>query len=35
LPNISGAYTGIQFYIVPDFSRLNDIKVWEAAAIQV
>ena len=32
---LDGAYDGIQFYMVPDWSRLSDIKVWEAAAVQI
>ena len=32
---LEGAYDGIQFYMVPDWSRLSDIKVWEAAAVQI
>jgi len=32
---LQGAYLGIQFYIFPDVSKLSDIKVWEAAAVQV
>ena len=30
-----GAIDGIKFYMVPDLSRLSDIKVWEAAAVQI
>ena len=30
-----GAIDGIRFYIIPDLSRLSDIKVWEAAAVQI
>lgn len=32
---LDGAYDGIKFYIVPDFSRLSDISVWEGAAVQI
>jgi len=32
---LEGAYEGIKFYVVPDWSRLSDIKVWEAAAVQI
>ena len=32
---ISGAIDGIRFYMVPDLTRLSDIKVWEAAAVQI
>merc|ERR1711936_113985 len=32
---LPGAYDGIKFYLVPDLSRLSDIKVWEAAAVQI
>ena len=32
---LDGAYDGIKFYMVPDWSRLSDIKVWEAAAVQI
>ena len=35
LPFTTGAYDGIKFYMVPDWDRLSDIKVWEAAAVQV
>lgn len=31
----SGAYEGIKFYMVPDWSHLSNIKVWEAAAVQI
>merc|ERR1711953_419315 len=32
---LEGASLGISFYLTPDFSRLADIKVWEAAAVQI
>lgn len=32
---LEGAYDGIKFYMVPDWERLQDIKVWEAAAVQI
>merc|ERR1712223_367161 len=32
---LPGAIDGIKFYVVPDLSRLSDIKVWEAAAVQI
>jgi solute carrier family 6 amino acid transporter-like protein 5/7/9/14 len=32
---ISGAGEGIRFYIVPDWSRLSSIDVWEGAAVQI
>ncbi|XP_023220637.1 sodium-dependent proline transporter-like [Centruroides sculpturatus] len=32
---LEGATEGLKFYLIPDFSKLSDIKVWEAAAIQV
>jgi len=32
---LPGAINGIEFYVVPDLSRLSDIKVWEAAAVQI
>ena len=32
---ISGAIEGIKFYIEPDLSKLSDIKIWEAAAVQI
>lgn len=32
---LPGAIDGIRFYVVPDLSRLSDIKVWEAAAVQI
>ena len=35
LPFTTGANDGIKFYMVPDWERLSDIKVWEAAAVQV
>ena len=30
-----GAIDGIEFYIIPDLSKLANIKVWEAAAVQI
>jgi len=32
---LPGAIDGIRFYMIPDLSRLSDIKVWEAAAVQI
>jgi len=32
---LEGAIIGITFYLVPEWSRLADIKVWEAAAVQI
>jgi len=32
---LPGASDGIYFYMVPDFSKLSDIKIWEAAAVQI
>merc|ERR1711902_431471 len=32
---LEGASLGIQFYLTPDFTKLADIKVWEAAAVQI
>jgi len=32
---LPGAYEGIKFYMVPDFSKLTEIKIWEAAAVQI
>ena len=32
---LDGAYDGIKFYMVPDWTRLSDIKVWEGAAVQI
>jgi len=32
---LDGAGIGITFYLVPTWSRLADIKVWEAAAVQI
>jgi len=32
---LEGAIDGIRFYMVPDWSRLSDIKVWEGAAVQI
>lgn len=31
----AGAIDGIRYYMIPDWSRLSDIKVWEGAAIQI
>jgi len=32
---LPGAIDGIRFYIIPDLSKLSNIKVWEAAAVQI
>jgi len=32
---LEGAEKGINFYLVPDWDRLSDIKVWESAAVQI
>jgi len=32
---LEGASLGIKFYLIPEWSRLADIKVWEAAAVQI
>merc|ERR1719186_1008388 len=32
---LDGASQGIYFYLLPDWSRLADIKVWEGAAVQI
>ncbi len=32
---LAGAADGIRFYIVPDWSRLSSIEVWEGAAVQI
>jgi len=32
---LEGAADGISYYIKPDFSRLDDVKVWKAAATQI
>merc|ERR1712165_648881 len=32
---LEGAIDGISYYIKPDFSRLDDVKVWKAAATQI
>ncbi|XP_022258342.1 sodium- and chloride-dependent glycine transporter 2-like [Limulus polyphemus] len=32
---LDGAIEGLKFYIIPDFSKLSSIGVWEDAAIQV
>jgi len=32
---LDGANLGIQFYLIPEWSKLSDIKVWEAAAVQI
>lgn len=32
---LEGASLGIQFYLIPKWERLADIKVWEAAAVQI
>jgi len=32
---LPGANLGIRFYLLPDWSRLADIKVWEGAAVQI
>jgi solute carrier family 6 amino acid transporter-like protein 5/7/9/14 len=32
---LPGAYSGIEYFIKPDLSKLANIKVWEAAAIQI
>jgi solute carrier family 6 amino acid transporter-like protein 5/7/9/14 len=32
---LPGAIDGIKFYLIPEWSRLSDIKVWEAAAVQI
>ena len=33
--NLEGAMNGIEYYITPDFTRLTDIQVWKAAAVQI
>ncbi|XP_037069961.1 sodium- and chloride-dependent glycine transporter 2-like [Pollicipes pollicipes] len=32
---LPGAYDGIYFYMVPEFDKLSDIKIWESAAVQI
>eukprot|EP00095_Tigriopus_kingsejongensis_P005521 maker-scaffold282_size228295-snap-gene-0.14 protein:Tk05521 transcript:maker-scaffold282_size228295-snap-gene-0.14-mRNA-1 annotation:"sodium- and chloride-dependent glycine transporter 2-like" len=32
---LPGAWEGIKFYIIPEWSRLWDIRIWEAAAVQI
>ncbi|XP_059093331.1 sodium-dependent proline transporter-like isoform X1 [Tigriopus californicus] len=32
---LPGAWEGVKFYIIPEWKRLKDIRVWEAAAIQI
>lgn len=32
---LEGASQGIHFYLVPKWSKLGDIRVWEAAAVQI
>lgn len=32
---LPGANLGIRFYLIPEWSRLADIKVWEGAAVQI
>ena len=32
---VSGAKEGIKFYMIPEWDRLRDIKVWEGAAVQI
>lgn len=32
---LEGAGEGLKFYLIPDFSRLSEIKVWKDAAVQV
>eukprot|EP00057_Strongylocentrotus_purpuratus_P009660 XP_011664134.1 PREDICTED: sodium- and chloride-dependent neutral and basic amino acid transporter B(0+) isoform X4 [Strongylocentrotus purpuratus] len=32
---LPGAIDGIRFFVVPDFNRLSDAKVWQDAAIQI
>ena len=32
---LAGAKDGVEFYLVPDWSRLSDVKVWEGAAVQI
>lgn len=32
---LEGASLGIQFYLIPKWEKLADIKVWEAAAVQI
>lgn len=32
---LDGAIDGIRFYMIPDWSRLSDVSVWEGAAVQI
>ena len=32
---LEGASQGIYFYLVPEWSKLTSIRVWEAAAVQI